>query len=250
MAGNAWARTVREQLGIGRVLPLGGPADGAWITERAARAALLRAPGTPPGVRLADLRLSLAAPDDAPAPAVQRPPSALPPGPLRIAADFTAPSGRPLPALATRLRTALLTTAEDGLGLRVSAVDLRVTDLLDGTDGGRNGPLEGPRNGPRDGEAPGGEDTAREGAGPGGDEREPADLAARVLAVPGVARLAPALAGCSRPVTRTGGHVLIQLTTAAGHRPLDVARAVRRAVTGPPPAPESAAVLVTAVASD
>ncbi|MEK2473086.1 hypothetical protein [Streptomyces noursei] len=242
MAGNAWARTVREQLGIGRVLPLGGPADGAWITERAARAALLRAPGTPPGVRLADLRLSLAAPDDAPAPAVQGPPSALPPGPLRIAADFTAPPGRPLPALATRLRTALLTTAEDGLGLRVGAVDLRVTDLLDGADGGRNGP--------RDDEAPGGEDTAREGAGPGGDEREPADLAARVLAVPGVARLAPALAGCSRPVTRTGGHVLIQLTTAAGHRPLDVARAVRRAVTGPPPAPESAAVLVTAVTSD
>ncbi|AJC59233.1 hypothetical protein [Streptomyces sp. 769] len=35
-----------------------------------------------------------------------------------------------------------------------------------------------------------------------------------------------------------------------GRRPLDVARAVRRAVTGPPPAPESAAVLVTAVASD
>ncbi|GGX02717.1 hypothetical protein [Streptomyces noursei] len=242
MAGNAWARAVREQLGIGRVLPLGGPADGAWITERAARAALLRAPGTPPGVRLAALRLSLAAPDDAPAPAVPAPPSALPPGPLRIAADFTAPPGRPLPALAARLRTALLTTAEDGLGLRVGAVDLRVTDLLDGADGGRNGP--------RDDEAPEGEDAAREGAGPGGDGREPADLAARVLAVPGVARLAPALAGRSRPVTRTGGHVLIQLTTAAGHRPLDVARAVRRAVTGPPPAPESAAVLVTAVAGD
>ncbi|MFJ9614511.1 hypothetical protein [Streptomyces noursei] len=246
MAGNAWARAVREQLGIGRVLPLGGPADGAWITERAARAALLRAPGTPPGVRLAALRLSLAAPDDAPAPTVPAPPSALPPGPLRIAADFTAPPGRPLPALAALLRTALLTTAEDGLGLRVGAVDLRVTDLLDGADGGR----EGFRNGPRDDEAPGGEDAAREGAGPGGDEREPAGLAARVLAVPGVARLAPALAGRSRPVTRTGGHVLIQLTTAAGHRPLDVARAVRRAVTGPPPAPESAAALVTGVAGD
>ncbi|MCZ9338699.1 nucleopolyhedrovirus P10 family protein, partial [Streptomyces sp. TRM76130] len=29
-----WARTVREQLGLGRFLPLGTPPDGAWITER------------------------------------------------------------------------------------------------------------------------------------------------------------------------------------------------------------------------
>ncbi|WP_327229102.1 hypothetical protein [Streptomyces noursei] len=65
MAANAWARAVREQLGIGRVLPLGDPKDGAWITERAARAALLRAPGIPTGVRLDALRLALAAPDEA-----------------------------------------------------------------------------------------------------------------------------------------------------------------------------------------
>ncbi|MGG2465289.1 hypothetical protein ACO0M4_36975 [Streptomyces sp. RGM 3693] len=237
MTANDVARAVREQLGLGRVLPLGGPTDGAWITERAARTALLRAPGAPPGIRLGTLRLSLAAPDDAPAPTVPAPPSALPPGPLRIAADFAAPPGRPLPALTEQLRTALLTAAEEGLGLRVSAVDLRVSDLLDeaaeptaaapdATEGGH-----------------------RASTGPG-DAEDPEDLAARVLAVPGVAGLAPALAGRSRPVARSGDgdHVLIQLATAAGHRPLDVARAVRRAVTGQPPAPTTAAVLVTAVA--
>ncbi|MFF2806794.1 hypothetical protein ACFVT2_06355 [Streptomyces sp. NPDC058000] len=236
MAANAVARAVREQLGLGRVLPLGGPADGAWITERAARAALLRAPGAPPGIRLGDLRLSLAAPDDAPAPTVPAPPSALPPGPLRIAADFAAPPGRPLPALTEQLRTALLTAAEEGLGLRVSAVDLRIGDLLDEAAE------------PTAATPDAAEDAHRAGAGPGAED--PEDLAARVLAVPGVAGLAPALAGRSRPVARSGDgdHVLIQLATAAGHRPLDVARAVRRAVTGRPPAPTSAAVLVTAVA--
>ncbi|MFF0626221.1 hypothetical protein [Streptomyces sp. NPDC004296] len=235
MAANELARAVREQLGLGRVLPLGGPADGAWITERAARTALLRAPGTPPGIRLGTLRLSLAAPDDAPAPTVPAPPSALPPGPLRITADFAAPPGRPLPALAEQLRTALLAAAEEGLGLRVSAVDLRVGALLDDAAEPADTAPDATGDGPR------------AGAGPGGAE-EPEDLAARVLAVPGVAGLAPA--GRSRPVARSsdGDHVLIQVATAAGHRPLDVARAVRRTVTGRPPAPASAAVLVTAVA--
>ncbi|WP_369356237.1 hypothetical protein [Streptomyces sp. cg2] len=238
MAANGLAHTVRQQLGIGRILPLGGPADGAWITERAARAALLRAPGTPPGVRLDALRLSLATPGDAPAATVPAPPSALPPGPLRIAADLAAPSGRPLPALAAQLRTALLAAAEDGLGLRVGAVDLRIGELLDTP--AEDGPGEKDRAADRP--------PAPAAAGPAGAAADPSDLVARVLAVPGVARLAPALAGHSRPVARTGDHVLVQLATTAGHRPLDVARAVRRAVTGPPPAPRSAAVLVTAVA--
>ncbi|WP_274916381.1 hypothetical protein [Streptomyces sp. WZ-12] len=251
MAANDLARAVRAQLGLGRVLPLGGPADGAWISERAARTALLRSPGTPPDIRLGALRLTLDAPDDAPAPTVPPPPSALPPGPLRLTADVTAPPDRPLPPLAARLRTALLTAAEHDLGLRLTAVDLRITDLLD----------EPAADAPRDEASPGATEAAVPcaGAETGAPDRgtppgpqaptDPDDLAARILAVPGVARLAPALAGRSRPVARTddGTHVLIQLATAAGHRPLDVARAVRRAVTGPPPAPETAAVLITAV---
>ncbi|MCZ0979190.1 hypothetical protein O1L60_08715 [Streptomyces diastatochromogenes] len=50
---------------------------------------------------------------------------------LRITADFAAVAGRPLPELAEELRAALLGAAVEGLGLRVAAVDLRVTELLD-----------------------------------------------------------------------------------------------------------------------
>ncbi|MYT04947.1 nucleopolyhedrovirus P10 family protein, partial [Streptomyces sp. SID5470] len=35
MTAEQWARTVRRQLGLGRLLPLGGPRDGAWISEEA-----------------------------------------------------------------------------------------------------------------------------------------------------------------------------------------------------------------------
>ncbi|MFB6603928.1 hypothetical protein ACFCXR_13625 [Streptomyces noursei] len=243
MAANAWARAVREQLGIGRVLPLGGPKDGAWITERAARAALLRAPGIPPGVRLDALRLALAAPDEATPPTVPAPPGALPPGPLRITAHVAAPPGLPLPTLTEQLRTALLATAEAGLGLRVSTVDLHVDALLDEAVA---------PTAQASGTATTEEDL---GAAPGpADAKDPDDLAARVCAVPGVAGLTSALGSHSAGVSRSDGgdsgdHVLVQVATAAGHRALDVARAVRRAVTGPPPAPATAAVLVTEVAA-
>ncbi|MGX1121441.1 hypothetical protein RKD37_006804 [Streptomyces ambofaciens] len=46
---DGWTRTVRERLGLGRLLPLGGPEDGAWIAERAAREVLLAA--APGGAR-------------------------------------------------------------------------------------------------------------------------------------------------------------------------------------------------------
>ncbi|NEC74051.1 nucleopolyhedrovirus P10 family protein, partial [Streptomyces rochei] len=46
-----WTQAVRERLGLGRLLPLGGPGDGAWIAERAVRGALLAAAGGVPGVR-------------------------------------------------------------------------------------------------------------------------------------------------------------------------------------------------------
>ncbi|MCK7621918.1 hypothetical protein MUU72_02050 [Streptomyces sp. RS10V-4] len=249
MAADELARTVREQVGTGRILPLGGPADGAWITERAARAALLRAPDIPPGVRLDALRLALADPGGAPEPAVPAPPGALPPGPLRLTAAFAAPPGHPLPALAGRLRAALLTAAEEGLGLVVSAADLRVTDLLDApaapvpATGTTGTPSAAPAPPPP--AAPYGAPAAPGGPAPD----SPDEPAAQVLAVPGVARLAPVSpTGRSRAVVRSGGHVLVQLATAPGHRPLDVARAVRLALAAPPTATATAAVLVTAVA--
>lgn len=242
MAANQWAQAVRAQLDIGRVLPLGGPADGSWITERAAAGVLLRAAGTPAGVRPGALRLSVADPGRAPEPAVPAPPSALPPGPLRIEADFAATGDRPLTTVADQVRAALLEASVRELGLVVGVVDLRVSGLLDGASAEEAAgppetpavPAEGPSAAP-----------VKEGRG-GATQDGAAGIAAIVLGVDGVAGLAPVL-GPSRPVALDGGHALIQLATAPGHRALDVAAAVRRTVASAPPAVSTVAVLVTAV---
>ncbi|MGJ3559950.1 hypothetical protein ACR6C2_20285 [Streptomyces sp. INA 01156] len=65
-------------------------------------------------------------------PAVRPQASALPPGPLRIEAAFTAPLGQPLPHTADQLRGALLNAAAERLGLATVTADLRVTDLREG----------------------------------------------------------------------------------------------------------------------
>ncbi|MEO3767872.1 hypothetical protein [Streptomyces sp. B5E4] len=59
-AGN-WQRAVREQVGLGRLLPLGAAADGTWIAERAAAGVLRRAAAGVPGARVTGLRVELAA---------------------------------------------------------------------------------------------------------------------------------------------------------------------------------------------
>ncbi|MGX1854131.1 hypothetical protein OIU91_32580 [Streptomyces sp. NBC_01456] len=242
MAANQWAQVVRAQLDIGRVLPLGGPADGSWITEQAAAGVLIRAAGTPAGVRLGALRLSVADPARAPEPAVPAPPSALPPGPLRIEADFAAAGDRPLPTVADQVRAALLEASVRELGLVVGVVDLRVSGLLDGASAEEAaGPPETP---PAPAEGPPAA-PVKEGRG-GATQDGVAGIAAIVLGVDGVAHLAPVL-GPSRPVALTDGHALIQLATAPGHRALDVAAAVRRTVASAPPAVSTVAVLVTAV---
>ncbi|MFI0778502.1 hypothetical protein [Streptomyces sp. NPDC021212] len=233
MVTDRLAHAVRQQLRLGRLLPLGGPEDGAWLTERAADAVLRRAAGALPGVRLGALRIAPADPDAAARPAVPAPPSALPPGPLRVEAEFAATADQPLPVTAERLRGALLGAAADRLGLAVGAVDLRVTDVLD----------EAPEREPPPAEE---QPDERE---PG--EREPgdgSDIAAAVLAVPGVARLAPVLS--HQAVRVEGPHLRVELAVAPRHRALDVARAVRGAVAATVPAPATVAVLVTAVDDD
>ncbi|MGW1379158.1 hypothetical protein ACWD6P_33500 [Streptomyces sp. NPDC002446] len=242
MASDQWAQTVRQQLRIGRVLPLGGPADGSWITERAAAGVLRSAAGTPAGVRLGTLRLSVADPGHAPRSAVPAPPSALPPGPLRIEAEFAAVADRPLPAVADQVRAALLEAAVQELGLVVSVVDLRVSGLLEVGEEAVAAPRAART------EPPAAAPVA--GAGAAVPQEGPARIAAVTTQVPGVARLAPVLGGASRPVRLTGGHALIQLAVAAGHRALDVAHAVREAVAAAPSAPSTVAVLVTAVERD
>ncbi|MET8100156.1 hypothetical protein ABZV29_27385 [Streptomyces sp. NPDC005236] len=154
MTADRWTQVVRHQLGLGRLLPLGLALDGAWITEEAAESVLRREAAALEGVRLGALRIALADPDRAGTPAVPPPPSALPPGPLRVTAEFRAsadpvsPGGEPLPAVAARLRLSVVSAATRLLGLDVAEVDLRVTDLLEEDGATATDPADGERGAP------------------------------------------------------------------------------------------------------
>ncbi|MER7567705.1 nucleopolyhedrovirus P10 family protein [Streptomyces sp. NPDC048523] len=236
MTAEQWARTVRHQLRLGRLLPLGGPRDGAWISEEAARTVLRAAAEGLRGVRLGTVRLGLARPEDTHEPAVPAPPSALPPGPLRLAAEFEATPAQPLPVTAELLRTALAGAAKELLGLEIGEVDLRVTALLD--EDAERSPVRAPEP-PRPAEAGPGDETL-------------AGVAA--LAVPGVVGLTGLL---GRPVhieDRESGdgslprrHVRVELAVGADRRALDVAREVRAAVGAALSDAPTVAVLVTAL---
>ncbi|WP_282086459.1 nucleopolyhedrovirus P10 family protein [Streptomyces tendae] len=246
-----WTRAVREQLGLGRLVPLGGPGDGAWIAERAAREVLLAAARGVAGVRPGDLRIGAADPDGVHEPAVPPPPGALPPGPLRVTAGFaavvepTAAAAEPLPVTAAVLRAVLAEAATGRLGLVVADVDLRVTGLLDGTaapepdTGAGPGPAHAPASG------------AGTGGGGNGDEGR---VARAVSAVPGVARLTGVLGRpvhLSEPPSPEGAlarrHVRVELAVRADHRAVEVARRVRAVVSEALPDRPSAAVVVTGV---
>ncbi|GGV51770.1 hypothetical protein GCM10010277_47880 [Streptomyces longisporoflavus] len=247
MTGDGWTDAVRRQLGLGRVLPLGGPGDGAWLTEACAGGVLRHAAEQVSGVRLGGLRLALADPTTAEASSVPPPPSALPPGPLRITAEFAAEPTEPLPVAAARLRTALFAAADERLGLVVAEVDLNVTTLL---DAGESTPVGVP---PDTASAR----TPPDGAQPTAKDGDEATAAGAALAVPGVRRLTGALGGLGRavhieelPTTRAAlprRHARVELATARDHRSLDVALAVRTAIGQALKDHPSVAVLVTAV---
>lgn len=90
---DGWAQAVRSRLGLGRLLPLGGARDGAWIAEEAAVAVLRRAAGGVQGTALGKLRIAPVGTGAAVGMAVPAPPSALPPGPLRVEAEAEAVAG-------------------------------------------------------------------------------------------------------------------------------------------------------------
>ncbi|MEU6808601.1 nucleopolyhedrovirus P10 family protein [Streptomyces sp. NPDC046831] len=243
MTADRWTRTVRRQLALGRLLPLGGPGDGAWIAESAAAAVLRRAAEDVPGVRLGELRIAPAGPEESSAPVVPPPPSALPPGPLRVSAELSATAAEPLPVAAARLREVLASAATGALGLAVTDVDLRVTALLDSPAGG------GERAPARVSRPP----EAVQGA-----DAEANRVAAAVLAVPGVARLTGVLGGPGRAVhvevrrEGTGAalprrHVRVEVALRADHRALDVALEVRAVAAAALPDRPTVAVLVTDV---
>ncbi|MFE7353980.1 hypothetical protein ACFU8Q_12440 [Streptomyces sp. NPDC057543] len=244
---DGWTAAVRQRLGLGRLLPLGGPSDGAWISERAAVAVLRGAVGGPgPGPVLGKLRISVADPDGAPAPEVEPPPSALPPGPLRMEATMSAMSGLPLPAAAAELRSALLAAAGQRLGLVVEEVDLRVTELLDT-------PPVRPTPEPAEAREARVIRSDQAGSGSGAGAREPirargpgpqGTAGAAAAGVPGVVALTRVL---GHAVHTGPGRVRVELATDSGHRALDVARAVRGAVAAAVEGHPSVTVLVTAV---
>ncbi|MFI9120677.1 hypothetical protein ACIGW0_14950 [Streptomyces bikiniensis] len=210
-----WTAAVRDRLAPGRLLPLGAAEDGAWITERAVRQVLDGAAAAVRGVVPGRLRVG-PDPDGQPGPEpLPVPPGGLPPGPLRITAEFGAVADRPLPEVSEELRAALLGAAADGIGLRVAAVDLKVTELLDAA------PAEGPAAPPPGRPSPATDDP----------------VALAVLRVEGVAGVTDAL---GPPVRRSGEVLRVELAVTAGRRPLDVARAARSAAT-------AAAVGATAV---
>ncbi|MHA5054647.1 hypothetical protein [Streptomyces sp. SD15] len=259
MKTEAWTQAVRHQLDLGRLLPLGGPDDGTWITEQAAVRALARAAAEITGVRLETLRIGSAPLEPVSEPAVRPPASALPPGPLRIEAAFTASLGQPLPETADQLRSTLLNAAAERLGLATMTADLRVMDL-------HEGPETGPETGVKSRTASRATRPTPEAAaarssppvtGTGSMRGAVGELADVATGVPGVARLTAVLG--SRPVKvedhddPPGRHIEVQLAVAPGHHPLEVARAVRAAVadaaTTDTPGPVTAAVLITETAA-
>ncbi|MFJ3444993.1 nucleopolyhedrovirus P10 family protein [Streptomyces sp. NPDC086081] len=237
MTADRWTRAVRQQLGLGRLLPLGEARDGAWISERAVEAVLGRATRDTPGVRLDTLRIALADSAELHEPAVPAPPSALPPGPLRVTAQFAATAARPLPETASLLRAALASAAARRLGLAVAEVDLTVTGLLEEED-------------------PDGEPGAAPPEPPpaerveGGDEGR---VAAAALEVPGVLRLTGTLGHPVHIEERPADaalprrHVRLEVAVAAERRAGDVARAVRTAVGEVLPDRPTVAVVVSAL---
>ncbi|MFJ4357576.1 nucleopolyhedrovirus P10 family protein [Streptomyces massasporeus] len=239
MTADRWTQAVRHQLGIGRLLPLGDARDGAWIAERAAEAVLRSAAWDAPGVRLDALRIAVADPEDTAEPAVPAPPSALPPGPLRVTAEFSATASQPLPTTASLLRATLATAATQRLGLVVTEVDLKVTGLLDDEGPGEAGIAARLPEPPS--AAPAG----------GGDEGR---VAAAALGVEGVLRLTGALGhpvhieelpheGAALPHR----HIRLELAVGADRRARDVAREVRTMVRRVLPDHPTVAVVVSAI---
>lgn len=229
MSSEQWARAVREQLRLGRVLPLGVTAAPVWITEQAAVFVLRDAARGVAGARVGMMRMAPAGAAALPAGA---PPGAVPRGPLRLDAGFEAAQGAPIPDTAERLRTALWEAARRRVGLDLAAVDLTVTGLLDGVSAGppeetgvAPGDDAGGMPGGDVGSPPYGGPDAASGARDGGEAED--EASALVRALPGVAGLSARLGGFAAGVQVRRDGVQAQIAVAAGHRPVDVALRVR-----------------------
>lgn len=109
---------VRVELRPGRPLPLGDPAEDLWIMEAVAARTLRTAGETVAGVRAGSCRIvphALSASGDSAG--------------VDVRLDIVAPVGATLEHLADRVRDQVLDAARTRLGMDVTAVDIRITDL-------------------------------------------------------------------------------------------------------------------------
>ncbi|MFD5625412.1 MULTISPECIES: Asp23/Gls24 family envelope stress response protein [unclassified Streptomyces] len=120
---------VRLELRPGRPLPLGEPAEDLWIMEAVAARTLRAAAETVPGVRAGSCRLVPPATDDSPTES----------GPVEVRLDIHAPADVSLPDLAEQVRGRVRAAADSELGLVVTAVDIRITDLVGAPAAGQEG---------------------------------------------------------------------------------------------------------------
>lgn len=123
---------VRLELRPGRPLPLGEPDEDLWVMEAVAARSLRAAAETVPGVRAGSCRLR-------PLPGPEAPDR------VEVALDIHAPLDASLPDLAEDVRTRVWHAADRDLGMPVAAVHIRVTDLIDVTDGPTDGQEGGAR---------------------------------------------------------------------------------------------------------
>ncbi|MFC8131228.1 hypothetical protein [Streptomyces sp. NPDC057302] len=111
---------VRLELRPGRTLPLGDETEDAWIVEAAAARTVRAAAESLPGVRAGSCRIGPL--DDE---------GSLARGPLRVRVEVQVPLTWDLPAIADRVRNQVLEAVDGELGMRIAAVDVTITDVID-----------------------------------------------------------------------------------------------------------------------
>jgi uncharacterized alkaline shock family protein YloU len=109
---------VRLELRPGRPLPLGEPAEDLWIMEAVVARAVRAAAESVPGVRAGSCRLREGVDGDGDG------------GTVEVRLEIHAPADAPLPELAARVRERVWEAADRELGMDITAVDIRVTDLV------------------------------------------------------------------------------------------------------------------------
>ncbi|MFF1925633.1 Asp23/Gls24 family envelope stress response protein [Streptomyces sp. NPDC058221] len=113
---------VRLELRPGRPLPLGEPDEDIWIMEAVAARTVRAAAETVTGVRAGSCRI------------VPGPPGPHGPARIDVALDIHAPVAADLRELAEEVRLRVLDTVDRQLGLGITEIDIRITDLREPTD--------------------------------------------------------------------------------------------------------------------